>query len=443
MPQDSASLEEIRAILREASAAVGKSDAITASNIASVQARVGDTEGARETLKGLAQNAPVGGAARGLAVQGRISEAIEMVAAISDAQERSAAYWQVAGGLAQASRFAEALAVARLIQNDPDQAPRFIDTLMLIYTAQRKAGDQSGARATVEEAVEFVERQPAVPTGTFDSVPVVVLWEYRPRLYQAIVSAMVRAGDREEARPVVARIQAMAAGERDAEKRKGIAGPLAYAQADMGDFDAALETAAAIGSELTGDVVLGEIADEQARQGDAAGALRTAQSLKNSFSALQQIERTLADRGDFTNARAAVDLMSGPGERAAGLADLAFQQADKSPGEAKTTADLAWQEAQKARGEAPAYVYGNAVEFIAAARARMGDIDGAMAIVKGDPGLQNQLWPLQNVVQRLVTEGRNGEALKLARSQAQARIRASLLETVASSLLYRIQPMGN
>ena len=95
-PQAAVSIAEVRSILREASSAIGKSDSTTASNIASAQMEAGDVDGANETLRGLSQNAPVGGAAGWLAKQGRLPQALAMIESISDGQNRAVACWQIA-----------------------------------------------------------------------------------------------------------------------------------------------------------------------------------------------------------------------------------------------------------------------------------------------------------------------------------------------------------
>ena len=418
-PQAAVSIAEVRSILREASSAIGKSDSTTASNIASAQMEAGDVDGANETLRGLSQNAPVGGAAGWLAKQGRLPQALAMIESISDGQNRAVACWQIALSLADVARYSEALSVARLIEKDPTQISRFIDTLMLIYAAQRKAGDQEGAAATLNEALEVVDHQPEIPSGTYKPQPSFLVYSYRPRMYQVIVHAVVLAASRADAQPAMTRISAMAAQQRDPEKLKGILWPLAYAQADMGDFPAALKTAAQVDS-LVSSVVMREIAVEQARHGDATGALATA---KAEPGAIREVVRALAESGNYARARVAIDLLHGPDERAEALSDLAFRQADRNPSEARSSADLAWTEAQRAKGTAPPYDYENALEFIAATRARLGDIEGAMEIIGDGFGLQRKSWPLENVVQRLVRDGKKDQALELSRTQSQRGLR--------------------
>jgi hypothetical protein len=185
-----------------------------------------------------------------------------------------------------------------------------------------------------------------------------------------------------------------------------------------------------------------EIAVEQARQGNLAGALETIGGLSKQPAslALLEISRTLADLGDYAGARAAVDRMKGAEDRAYGLADLAYEQAGKNAAAARLAVDLAWKATQSSRGKAPSYGYQNALEFVAATRARLGDIAGALEVINGPdlqrevingPDLQRKEWPLENLVQFMVESGKKADALALSRSQASPALRASCLTEAA------------
>lgn len=202
-------------------------------------------------------------------------------------------------------------------------------------------------------------------------LPVSVVYSHRPGLFRSIVHTLVLAGNADAARTVLAQISAMAVQESDPEKKKGILGPLAAAQADVGDIAAALYTMEPIKSDFFAQTFMMAIADEQARQGDVAGALATLAGIPHGLSmiALQEMSRTLSDSGNYSGARAAVDKMSSPGERAYGLASLAFEQCDNDPAGARLNVALAWTLAQQNRTQAPSYVFQNAVRFVAATQA--------------------------------------------------------------------------
>lgn len=440
--------DEAISILREASGLIpmieGSHRSTAAANIAAEQARAGDLDGALATSRGLASapNQPqrIGGVACSLAAQGRLPMALEIIAATPDGQEKAISYWQVTQALLAHSKYDDALFVARLISNDPTETSRFLDTLMQIYTAQWKAGDRQGASATLNEALSAVDREPAVYPGRFHPLPAFMVFSHRPVMYEKIVSMLALAGNRDGALPVVARLSEMAAEEQDPEKKKAIWGPLAEAQADVGDFAAALRTAKPLKSDFDSDLILGRIITEQARLGHLAAARAMVGHLpRESVSgALEDIASTRAELGDYVGAREAIDRMKAPGQRASGLADLAFAQVDRNPAAARVTVTLAWKATQKARGKAPSYVYQNALEFVAATRARMGDFAGALEIING-PDLQRKDWPLANIVQIMVEAGKKDEALALSRSQDAPQVRADCLLEVARSLMDQIE----
>jgi len=129
--------------------------------------------------------------------------------------------------------------------------------------------------------------------------------------------------------------------------------------------------------------------------------------------------------------------MKGP-ERAYGLADLAFQQADNDPAGAKINVALAWKLAQEAGNQTPSYVFQNAVTFVAATRARLGDFAGALEIIDGTD-LQNKAWPVAILVQAMVGVGKKDAALALSKSQTAPPVRADSLLQIARSLMDQIE----
>ena len=136
--------------------------------------------------------------------------------------------------------------------------------------------------------------------------------------------------------------------------------------------------------------------------------------------------------------QASVDLMTGLGERASGLADLAYQQVRKDPAGARVTVDLAWQEYLKEDASVPDYNRRNAAKMISSTRALPDDVSGAKAVIQA-AGAGAETWPLQNIVQKMVEDGETDEALSLARSQTDGRLRANCLLAAANAMLYRIE----
>jgi hypothetical protein len=414
-----------------------------AANIASEQMRAGDDEGALTSRS--SANAPVGGLAYSLAVRGRLPEALQLMAPMPDGQEKAVAYWQVTQGLLKVAKYDDALLVARLISKDPREPDRSLDILMQIYTAQWKAGDRKAAAATLTEALKVVQRSPEIQSSLFRPLgQSVLIGSRRASMYERVVHALALAGNRDDALTVVSYISAMATEEKDSEKQNGILGTLAEAQADIGNFAAALRTAEPLKSVYHADRIFQSIAMEQARQGDVDAALvKVADTPPGSaWPALVEMSRMLSDSGNYAGARAAVDKMNDPGQRASALASLAFEQAVKDPAGAKLNVTLAWKLAQEARDKAPSYVFQNSVAFVAAARARMGDFAGALEIIDG-PDILNKAWPLSCLVQGMVEAGKKDEALSLARSQDVPLARADALLQIARSLMYQIEAAKN
>jgi hypothetical protein len=443
-PQHQPPIAEIKAILHEASALIPLIEpplyrSTVAANIAGQLARAGDLEGALATLPVSVWDRDVGGIAYQLAAQGRLPRALQLVAATPDEQTRTTERWGIAQALLRGAKYEDALSVARLIAKDPKKAETFVGILMQIYAARWKAGDRQSASSILNEALSVAAREPEFDPRP--SIPFFWIYSYRPRMYERIAHTLVLAGNRDGAATVVAHISVMAAGEQDSDKKMCILGPLASAQADLGDFTAALKTADLLKSEMEHEFALQAIANEQARQGDVAAALATAAQLHQSDSLLQGIARTFEDSGDYDGARAAVDKMKGPGERASGLATLAWHQVDKDPAGAKITTGLAWEATRESKGEAPSHVYRNALEFTAAARARLGDVAGALKIING-PDIDS-VWPLQNLIQFMVEAGKKDEALALSRSQKSRRSRAYSLLGVAQSLMDQLESANN
>jgi hypothetical protein len=435
---------EARSILREASALVpameGSARSIAAANIASEQVRAGDVDaGALPTLHG-SGSPHVGGVAYSLAKEGRLPMALQLIAKTPAGQEKAIAYWQIAQALLERAKFADAISAARLMSKDPAETGRSLDLLMQIYAAVWKAGDRKSASDILAEALSMVEREPKISPRMSRPMPTVWVFAHRPEMYRTIVHELALAGNRDGAQAVLARISAMAVKEPDSEKKRAIWGPLAEAQADVEDFAAARQTMELRKSDFFGEAILGAIAVEQARHGDVAGALATVADITGGLDrpALQEMSRMLSQSGDYAGARAAVEQMKGPGERAYGLADLAFQQVDKDPKGARSTAALAWSAAQESKDKAPSYVHQNAVKFVAATRARLGDVEAALEIINS-PELRDKKWPLQNLVQFMTEAGKKDQALALARSQPVTEVRVYCLLTIASSLMDRIE----
>jgi RNA polymerase sigma factor (sigma-70 family) len=253
-----------------------------------------------------------------------------------------------------------ALETARTV-TDPEAKLR---VLLRVAAVQFKTGDLTGARKTRQEAFEFAKSF-AVGIPRADAL-LKVAWSQieakdrsavvetlkhaeqavtpiegeseRPTWLARLIGAQATAGDyegglrtlakgegfqgtllsqfgfqlntenKEAARKAITQAQALVKFEdkRSSERTNGLSG-VAYALLKVGDLNQALETAAKLGNEQDGCLEI--IAAAQARDGDIAGAVRTAKSIQQDDAkadALEAIARAQAKAGDLTAARSTV-----------------------------------------------------------------------------------------------------------------------------------------
>ncbi|HUB78615.1 MAG TPA: hypothetical protein VMB03_07465 [Bryobacteraceae bacterium] len=307
---------------------------------------------------------------------------------------------------------------------------------MEIHTAQWKAGQKQAAASSLAEALDVVDREPQIPPGMSKPMPVAFVYSHRPRLYETIIYALAVGGEREEAGKIVRRISELADQERDSQKRQGILGQLAIAKATIGEFSAASKMATALEPGIFGrDMALEGIAREQARRRKLEDALATVKRLpEHGTFVLDDIARLFADAHDYKGARAVIERMKGPEEKAWGFASLALEQVEIAPESARTSVALAWGALQNAQSNTPSLTFQNALEYIAGTRALLGDMNGALEIIDGTQ-LQRRLWPLECLVQKMTETGHAVDALRLARSQNDPNTTACLLNTIAETLM--------
>jgi len=460
--QPSPQMAEVRALLREASSLVPQikesEQAIAAGNIAGQQVEADDLPGAMATFRALPKDSDrsqaVGSIAFSLADQGNTVMALQLIQEFAIGPDAASEYLFVANSLARHGHFDDALSVARLISRDPEQTRRFLETLMLIYVQQWKAGDRPGASATLSEALGVVEHEPetgyvAKPEtsyaelfGQSSGVPAWVAYAHRPRMYQTIVTTLVLSGDREAAPAVVERIRTIATRARGSDRKQGALTELAIAQAEIGHFADAQRTARRLKADMGRDDALTAIATEKARQGDSAGALRSViNPAKVAYpdSVFGDIADELSLSGNYVGAFDAANRIKKTGERAYSLSQLALREAGKGIASAKQTADLAWQTIQEAKTEqTESYIVDNTVKAISVVRSMMGDFAGALEIING-PDIQRKVWPLESLVEYMVIAGKKDDALTLARSQNGPEERLNCLQWIAETLMFRLE----
>jgi tetratricopeptide (TPR) repeat protein len=424
---------EIRSILREAAALLPKIPAdqlpSVASNIAGAQTAAGDLEGALATARtpGAWKSAmAVVGVAYSLANQGRLPEALRVVAEWEDGGGgRSVAYQQMVWPLSQHGDFEGAFSVARMLS----ERSTYVQSVMLIYDAQYKPVIRAEAMSTLREALEAVERAPEPSASE------------RAALYTIIARFLNLAGNRTEAAAVAQRIQTLADDPQNAAAKIILLRGVAQAYTYAGDFSSALQIMRSMKSSQNGDSSYLNIAVQQAYQGHTDDALATMEELgPNDYSAMAGV---FAETGNGAAARLAANRIPDLRDRAYALASAAFEEFEKAPGEAGLTADLAWKTVQELAqapkkslpDHSPAH---GTLMFIAATRARLGDTSGALEIMSVLDAT-DRAWAMENLMDKMVEDGREEAALTLARNQEDPQVRARSLMMIARALMDRLQ----
>ena len=434
--EDTPKIAEVRALLREAAGLVPQIDAIqqpsAASNIARQQVLAGDLPAALETVHALKRppgSAPPDGfaytgIAATLATQGKWQLAMDLVHDLPADDSKAVVYLTLAQSLAAHKDFEHALLVAQSILTMPNPS-RFADTLVAVSNRQFEAGDPESAAATLHEALDVIEHEQSA-SGINASG-----W------YTDTIERLMSAGNISAASSVLERLFTALAKEKDPRGKELLLRSLAQSQARIGDFAGALSTADRLAEPTQHKTTLLAIATEQARQGDTVNARRLVADLRfdpwpDFFMA--ELAKALSKSGDNVNALAMIKARSAPKDRAYAFAFLALDQAERKDSFASLTATLAMEDARLA-GDA---VNPSVLEFIAVTRGVLGDFSGARQLLL-ELKDEHSVWPLWNLTEQLVAAGRSGEALALANAQQFPQARAYALLGAASAMWEQIE----
>jgi len=207
--------------------------------IAGVQARGGDMDGAHRSL----------------------ADALEVARRIADPQVQAQALGEIAVAQARGGDMDGALVTARRIVEPWAQARALGD----IVVALAESEDVDGPSRSLADALK-VARRIAVPKEQAEALG-------------KIAVAQARGGNMDEARR--SRADALEAARRivDPQTQARVLGEIAATQARGGDMDGALVTARRIVEPWAQARVLGKIAEAQAQGGDMDGALKTARRI--------------------------------------------------------------------------------------------------------------------------------------------------------------------
>lgn len=439
-PQDSSSLSQPQSFLREASSLIPQiakdQRSSTAANIAGQQARIGDLDGALATARRAgspgAQVSAAGSIAYTLASRGNLPLALEVIQNSSKGEDPAKAndYSSVALWLAQHHDFEHALQVARLIETAKPyfgQTNRFVGTLLPIEAEQFKAGDRAGAQESIDEALAAVDWEKDHPEDPWFA-------ETMPAgLYASIAAALAREGKQPASVAVVDRIYDLLAAASTEQNKQALLLYLGQAQVGMGEIDAAITTAEQLPPGNYRDSIVMQVGFERAKAGDLSAALDDATALSyepwRSIS-LRDAAVRFSDLGNDAQALATLNLIPEPAERADGLAQLASLAAEKHDPSAPLALELAYEAAINAGAESKPYIF----EGIAVTHAELGDFGVAEEMIaKMDDS--SKVWPLWNVTEMLIREGREAEAISLAESQSAPWPKTYALLGIATALI--------
>jgi hypothetical protein len=423
---------EARSILREASVLIPQIDEMqqssAAANVASLQIRADDLEGAIATAGSLRneneRSLAVSTMAYALVDQGDATLAFRFIADFPRGGDKSTAYVQIALLFIERREFDDALKATRLITRDSTHAPIFVDTLMRIYAARWKSGDRAAAEELLNEAMRVVEHEKKNPVNARFSID---------GMYQSIAGRMMEAGNESAAPPVVERIAAMAKHEKDPTQKQFLVRDLAMAQANIGDTSDAVRTIAALPKGSDRDSVLLVIVENLMKHGDKEQALEIANTMSSeTMRAIAQrgIASHVAESGNDSGALSVVEATPRQEDRAYGLASLALEQAEKGDPAASNTVELAWQACQSGSGK----TRDDALGVIAVTRGILGDFNGALAISQ-KLNKEERVWPIWNLTEFMVYAGKKQKALEFARSQKVAQAKLFGLLGVARAIV--------
>jgi len=440
--QGSPPIREVRDLLREAGKLIPEIEeaqqSSAASNIAGQQVRAGDLAGALETVHSVKRpqesTASSGldyyGIAWNLGSRESWRVAMDLLHDLTDDDLKAVDFLGLAESLAAKGDFEHALTVARAIQTIPTAGPRFADTLVEVSNQQFKAGDGTSATATLNEALDAVEREPSNAQASGFSA---ALW------YPGTIQRLVSVGNTGAAFTVLGRLAIAEQQEKDLRRKMQLIEHLASSQARVGDFTAALLTAGRL-DHGQHNATLVTIAAEQARQGDPAGARRLVADLPaESWSNLtvEEFAFALSKAGDSVGAMNTIRRLKEPEKRAYVFAQLALQQAERKDAEAALTAVLATEDARRAGDAVNPFVF----EVIAVTCGVLGDFAGAQQIVS-ELKDGHSVWPLWNLTEQLVAAGRQIDAVSVAHAQEFPRARAYALLGTATVMLEQIEADG-
>lgn len=348
-------------------------------NIAVIQARTGDHLGAKKALAEALQaieagyfeedrNEMLADIAVLQAEAGDIDGALTTAKSINSAHERGMALHGIVLTQVNAGHIAEALQTAQMASGI-DSTSFSPSALANIASAREKAGDHSGAAATLAQAFQAVQDTDDV---------------YRS---QALHNIALAQADVEGIDGAMKTLESVA----DSDPTNGMAG-IAIVKALAGDFAGALETIDNGSRHADPTRALYRVAVIRAEAGDFAGALTAARRISNAYGSrsrvLAEISSAQANAGDQSGAKEtfveALETAKGIDDtyhRDNALHDIAVAAAEM--GDQSGASGILAEGLEAAKGIDDTYGRDNALHHIAVAMVERGDIAEALKAAKG------------------------------------------------------------
>ena len=351
------------------------------------------------------------------------AEAAKALMAAAEAAAEVAAKKSFSRGAARET-LSKALHAVERIQDDFVRASKFA----LLAEYQSKAGDDRGARRSIDEALAAKSRLDDVHWG-------------HDLLLEYVAGAQAAIGDVQGAFASARRIT-------DEHNRVRALAGIARAQAEAGETGEAARTigeamsiAARIGDDSNRSFALVDVASAQAISGDIRGALDTAQTIESirvhhSIWPLSDIVRAQMERGDAAGAAQSIGTamraasrIAEEGDRTNAFADIAAMQAEA--GDTIGAANSFNRALQLVQRIADPSERNFALEKIAWTQAETGDIAGALATVRRLPADYNAWWALKTIAEAQARAGDTSGASATAQRVLDAQYRAQSFAGIA------------
>jgi tetratricopeptide (TPR) repeat protein len=366
----------------------------------------------------------IGSIAWKLTDSGKLNEALSLIETlkVDETEEvtkkKDETYYLLMDNLVRKNDVEQGLRVSHLIRNPGRRAQALVYAAVL----RARAGDRSGARKSLAEALEIIEE--AIP-GNANLVYVL----------GTIAQAEGEVGEVPETSRALQQLSAVAYQQKQQTGQTYLLEQLVRTEAHSGHLARASEIIHEL-SPHNSDTAYAAIAEAQAKGGRMDEALAAADqiaepSLRSGMLGVIAGERQA--RGYLMDALEAVNRIDQPAQRAEALAKLACEQAWANNPAAYLTLQL-WHTTSNDGADAT----DSEREKVAVAYGWLGDFSTAKRILRSIEKSASRSWALWNLTELIVMGGETQEAIDLARQETVALSKAHALLGTAEGILNRL-----